>query len=106
MIRLLPMHRLPAHRTVPHTSITVLLTRNERLRETLVAVDVAAVRGGGVGEALHADDALALADRPGFTFFVGLLLCSDGLFLLGLEELFFGGGGFVGEVELFDFGVM
>ena len=69
-----------------------------------MAVDVPAMRTRQVGESFHADDAGALADLERAGVIGGGLLGGDGLGLLGLEELFFRGGGFVCEVEFFDGG--
>lgn len=90
LIRLLPTNRLPAHRAVARASIAVLLARNQSLRQALVAVNMAAVRDRRVGEALHADDALSLADFERTFILVVFLLGFDCLFSLGLQELFFG----------------
>ena len=66
LIRLLPTHPLPAHRTTPHTPLTILLARRQRVHQALVTEQVPAVRDGQVGEGVEADDAAALADagRP------------------------------------------
>ena len=99
----LAAHWLPAHGTIPNPSIAILLAHLERLHKAFMTVHVAAVRRGGIGVGLHTDDAGALADAK--RFICGgrsVLLGGDGGDLLGLEEFFFGGGGFVCEVELFD----
>lgn len=67
-----------------------------------MAVHVAAWCDGDVREGLHADDAGALADALGTGGVGGGCLGLKELSLLGLGEFFFGGGGFVSEVELFD----
>lgn len=93
---LLPAHRLSAYRTVPDPLVVVPLPDNQSLRQALVAVHVAAAGDSGVGEGLHADDAGAPAD---LLWALGsCLLTRKELLLLGLKQLFFGTGGFVGEV--------